>query len=184
MGNRSYKKLYLIVTEGSKTEPIYFSMFNHDEAIFRIKCLDSKGASAPPKLLAQMQKYLDQEGIKNTDEAWIIVDKDSWTNDQLQALHDWSQTEENFHLALSNPKFEYWLLLHFEEGNGIASSQNCSDRLLSHLPSYQKGSIDLKKLKPGINNAIMRAARRDHPPCEDWPKSTGTTVYRLVQKLI
>jgi hypothetical protein len=48
------------------------------------------------------------------------------------------KTEPQY-FALSNPKFEYWLLLHFNDGTGIASSRDCSDRLKRHLPGYDKG---------------------------------------------
>jgi hypothetical protein len=149
LGERSYRKLFLIVTEGSKTEPQYFSLFNNDDVLFRVKCLDSKGASAPPKLLAQMRRYLANEGLKASDEAWIVTDKDSWTDDQLKALYQWSLNQENFGFALSNPKFEYWLLLHFEDGNGIRSSRECTARLLTHLPNFEKGSLDIKKMQSG-----------------------------------
>jgi hypothetical protein len=84
---------------------------------------------------------------------------------------------------LSNPKFEYWLLLHFEDGNGVGTSRECTDRLIAHLPNYQKGSVDTRKLLAGVNDAVERAKRRDNPKCVDWPKMTGTTVYRLVEKI-
>jgi hypothetical protein len=35
-----------------------------------------------------------------------------------------------------------------------------------------------------INAAILRSKRRDTPPVKDWPKTNGTTVYRLVKKLL
>jgi len=35
-----------------------------------------------------------------------------------------------------------------------------------------------------IRNAIKRAEQKDKPLCSDWPKSTGTTVYRLVKKIV
>ncbi len=35
----------------------------------------------------------------------------------------------------------------------------------------------------GIADAIKRAKRKDNPPCEKWPQNTGTTVYRLVEKI-
>jgi hypothetical protein len=183
LGDRAYKKLYVIVTEGAKTEPQYFSMFNHDDMLFRIKCINSKDASAPPKLLGIMKKFLGEESLKDTDEAWIVIDKDSWTNEQLQSLLDWSKSKENFGFALSNPKFEYWLLLHFEDGNSVRSSQECTDRLVAHLPNFRKGFVDITKLKPGVENAIQRAKRKDNPPCEDWPKINGSTLYRLIEKL-
>jgi len=84
---------------------------------------------------------------------------------------------------MSNPKFEYWLLLHFEDGSGVRSSGDCSERLKKYLPNYNKG-IDIKRITPErILEAIYRAEKRDSPPCMDWPRGVGTTVYRLVKSL-
>ena len=70
-----------------------------------------------------MQQYLKDEDIKTTDEAWVVVDKDQWGDAQLNSLFRWSQSSTNFGFALSNPKFEYWLLLHFEDGNNVLARQ-------------------------------------------------------------
>ena len=58
-------------------------------------------------------------------EAWLVVDKDQWTDDQLIKLLEWSQKADNYGFALSNPKFEYWLLLHFEDASGVKNSRDC-----------------------------------------------------------
>ncbi len=102
-----------------------------------------------------MEGHLRQEALGSSDEAWLVVDKDQWTDEQLDQLHAWARTHDNYGFTLSNPKFEYWLLLHFEDGTGIASSRDCSDRL------------------------------RDNPPCTDWPRALGgTTVYKLVENIL
>jgi hypothetical protein len=31
--------------------------------------------------------------------------------------------------------------------------------------------------------AVKRARQRDNPPCVDWPHTTGTTVYKLVESI-
>ena len=132
-----------------------------------------------------MQDHLKKEALKKSDEAWLVVDKDQWTNGQLAQLNGWSQAANNYGFALSNPKFEYWLLLHFEDGTGIASSQDCSDRLKRHLPDYDKGIDPRKFPRQTIDEAIRRAKQRDNPPCPDWPRSIGgTTVYRLVENIL
>jgi hypothetical protein len=76
-----------------------------------------------------MAEYLRQESLKKSDEAWLVVDKDQWSNEQLEQLLRWAQGSDNYGFALSNPKFEYWLLLHFEDGEGISSSRACLERL-------------------------------------------------------
>jgi hypothetical protein len=124
---------------------------------------------------------LKGEKLRNTDEAWLVVDKD---NSQLLELHQWTQQTNQYGFALSNPKFELWLLFHYEDGKGIISSRSCTERLRKYLPSYDKG-IDTRNITPDmIDAAILRAKMKDIPPCHDWPHKPGTTVYRLVERLI
>jgi hypothetical protein len=122
--------------------------------------------------------------LRKSDEAWLVVDKDNWTDGQLSELHAWSTKKKNYGFALSNPKFEYWLLLHFENGAGVSSSRDCSERLKRYLPDYDKG-IDTRNITESmLDDAIRRARSRDTPPCADWPRNVGTTVYRLIEKII
>lgn len=185
VGDRRYRKLIVIAAEGSKTEPQYFSLFNSQESVIKPYCLKGHHDSAPPKVLKRMKDYLENSGLRSTDEAWLVVDRDNWTEEQLAQLYLWSKQAENYGFALSNPRFEYWLLLHFEEGNGISGAQDCSDRLRGFLPHYKKNIDPRKFTLDTIEAAISRASQRDNPPCTDWPHLVGsTTVYRLVRKLL
>jgi hypothetical protein len=182
IGTRRYKRLFVISTEGCVTEPQYFNMFNNDTNVLHVKVLYNQ-ASDPGSVLKEMKKHLKKFELEKDDQAWLVIDKDQWQDTQINPLYTWSTTDEKYGLALSNPMFEYWLLLHFEEPSGISSSKNCSDKLKRHLPGYKK-RIDDKKLRPLIPGAIDRAKRQDSPPRRDWPKTTGSTVYRLVEELI
>jgi hypothetical protein len=186
LGERRYRKLFVISVEGVKTEPQYFEIFNkNDQNIIKVNCLKGNYQSSPLQVLKRMEKYLKIENLKKTDEAWLVIDMDQWSTDQIKQLFSWSQSNENYGLALSNPTFEFWLLLHFEDGKKISSANECLDRLKQYLPGYKKG-IDIRKFTPEvIHNAIQRAKQRDNPPCMDWPRTIGvTTVYRLVEKLV
>ncbi len=186
LGKRPYQKLFIIASEGSITEIEYFQMFNTGRSILRVKCIEKKSTkSAPYYVLKQIKAFLKNESFRNSDEAWLVVDKDNWTDSQLSELFQWTKGAKNYGFALSNPQFEYWLLLHFEDGNGIRTPKHCTERLEIYYPNYNKG-ID-RKLFPisNINAAIQRAKARDNPPCTNWPQIFGcTTVYKLVQKLI
>lgn len=184
LGERRYRRLFFISVEGLATEPQYFSIFNDLDLIIHVECLKGRNESSPIHVLQRMKKYLKETKLRASDEAWLVVDKDQWTEEQLTKLHAWSQEHNNYGFALSNPKFEYWLLLHFEDGANISSARECSQRLNRYLPDYQK-AIDTRKITQDmIDAAIRRAKGRDNPPCLDWPRSTGTTVYRLVAKLL
>lgn len=183
LGERRYKKLFVIAAEGSQTEQQYFSLFT--TAVVRVECLRSGKASSPPQVLARMRRRLKEINLRPEDEAWLVIDKDQWLDAQIDELAGWTDSKRHRFLALSNPKFEYWLLLHFDDGARIRTSTECDARLGRFLPDYDKG-IDHSKFPPtAIREAVERASRRDTPRCSDWPRRPGcTTVYRLVERIL
>ena len=183
-GERRYKKRFIIAAEGVKTEPLYFALFDDCDAAIQVKCLKGARASAPPNVLKRMDNYLRSEGLRKSDEAWLVVDKDQWTDTQLRELHEWSKKRDNYGFALSNPTFEFWLLLHFEKGTGIASSSDCARRLKRFLPDYDKDIKASVFTTKRINDAVNRAKTKDNPPAEDWPRTSGSTVYKLVENIL
>jgi hypothetical protein len=184
-GTRPYRTLFLVAVEGKRTEPDYFSLFQGQNAAIRLRCLPARGDSAPPQVVKRIEEFIAREGLRSSDEAWIVADRDHWTEDQLNALYDWSKKGQNRRVAVSNPCFEFWLLLHFEEGHGIATFREVRERLRRHLPDYGKGIDSRSFTRERIGDAIRRASGKDTPPSPDWPRNPGnTTVYRLVKKLL
>lgn len=184
-GNRRYRRLYVVAVEGDKTEPQYFGLLNDSQSIVQINCLKGRHNSSPHGVLKRMKEHLKREALQGSDEAWLVVDKDNWNDEQLRALFEWSQSHSNFGLALSNPCFEYWLLLHFDEGDGISAKAECLHRLKRHIPNYSKGIDCSLFTEVRIRMAIAHAKRRDSPPCSDWPRIPGgSTVYRLVERIM
>ncbi len=183
-GQRRYKRMYILAVEGAVTEIQYFNILNNENIVVHIHCLRGNHKSAPKNVLERMEKYLNINELNDNDQAWLVVDKDQWTDGQLNELFQWSQQKDNYGFALSNPKFEYWLLLHFEDGNGVSNSRQCTDKLKLHLPDYQKHINPREFTIDKIKRAIQRAKIKDNPPCSDWPRSTGTTVYRLVEQIM
>jgi hypothetical protein len=176
--------MFVVSVEGTKTEPQYFAVLNGKTSIVRVHCLPGSSGSAPKKVLKRMRDYLQKEALREDDEAWLVVDKDQWTDAHLDELHAWSQESKQFGFALSNPKFEFWLLLHFEDGAGASSAKECETRLRRHLPAYDKG-VSASDVPPAsIAQAVARARVRDSTRA-DWPRSPGvTTVYRLVERIL
>jgi hypothetical protein len=182
-GQRRYKRMFVIVAEGTVTEQEYFRLLS-EESIIHIQCLRNRGKLTPKDALLRVREYISKEGLKKTDEAWVVVDKDSWAEEHLASLHSWAQSRPNYGFALSNPKFEFWLLLHFEDAKGAGTSEQCSRKLAKHLPDYDKHLDARKFTRERIKAATDRAKKRDVPPCADWPRKTGTTVYKLVEKIL
>jgi len=180
---KAHRKIFIIAAEGRRTEPQYFNRFNSSKSVIHIECLKSGTDSAPRDVLKRMRTRIKEKGLNDGDEAWLVVDRDHWDEAQLKELLAWSRARDNYGFALSNPNFEYWLLLHFEEGDDVPNAAVCASRLKRHLPGYDK-SIVSDRLMPGVGAAVDRARRKDTPPCADWPRATGTTVYKLVEKLL
>jgi RloB-like protein len=191
MGTLRYKKLFIVVTEGTKTEPEYFKLLKKkrnaaagEDALIEVTCSGPKHGNSPRQVLKTMKDSLKKgTRIRDLDEAWLVVDKDNWSEDQLRELHDWSTQKANRGFALSNPNFEYWLLLHFEDGTKLASAKDCLNRLKQHLPNYDKGVGASDFRLDRVKDATERAKRQDKD-WPDWPRSTGTTVYRLVERIL
>ena len=180
---RSYRKIFLIATEGTRTEPIYFDMFNSRQATIHVKILSTKKHdSSPPQVLQLAEGFVKEKGLNKKDEVWLVIDRDQWTEEQLRGVLRGCQGA-SFNLAVSNPQFEYWLLLHFEDGSGVTRSRDCTQRLRRHLPHFEKSHLEVQKVEPGIPDAISRAEAKDNRPCEDWPRTNGSTVYRLAKRL-
>ena len=182
-GIKHYRKLFVVAAEGAKTEPHYFKIMGDLQSDVTVKRLKGN-KSSPLYVLKKMKNYLEKNELKVSDEAWIVVDKNSWRDDQLIQLHNWAQERNNYGFALSNPNFEYWLLLHFEDGTSIRSPNDCTDRLKQHIPNYDKQISANKITKENVSSAIHRAKLRDNPPCANWPQNLGcTTVYKLVENI-
>ena len=176
--------MFVIATEGEKTEPSYFAIFR-DDLVIHVHCVKGDHKSSPKQVLHRMKQHLERNGITKNDEAWLVVDRDTWSEEDLLQLHEWSQGASNRGFALSNPKFEYWLLLHFEDGTELGTPRALSRRLRRHLPNYDKGVDARNVTKAMIREAVCRAKGRDSPPCTDWPRQPWrTTVYRLVYNIL
>jgi hypothetical protein len=185
LGERRYRKMFVVSVEGLKTEPQYFAVFNGSNSIVRVNTIPGSSDSSPHQVLKRMRTHLRKEGLRASDEAWLVVDKDQWTVEQLDELYAWSQESERYGFALSNPKFEFWLLLHFDDGAGATTAAQCELRLRRWLPAYDKGVSAADFPRDRVEQAVARARRRDTPQCQRWPSTPGvTTVYRLVERIL
>lgn len=183
---RERRKLFVIATEGKRTEQVYFEVFRGDE--FRknitIRVLPTKkGESAPKYVYERLRRYVRDIGVEAGDEVWAVVDVDQWGNDALDNLC-LQCAQSGFQVAASNPCFELWLLLHQEYPPRPQLAKACERELERLLGRYDKSDYDVDKLIPHLLIAIKHARRLDSNPADAWPRITATRVYLLVAKLI
>ena len=64
------------------------------------------------------------------------------------------------------------------------SSRECLHRLKKYISDYAK-DIDLQLIsREMIDSAIKRARLRNNSGPDGWPKAIGTTVYKLVERIL
>lgn len=122
LARQDYKKLFVILTEGKKTEPNYFAGFK--------KAIESSGShdviveiigvgEATVRLLPFADDFIEQFGLENA-EIWLVTDKDDFPDAQFNELvrqckkrNDKKHLNNYWHCAWSNECFELWFILHF-----------------------------------------------------------------------
>lgn len=201
-------KLYLIAAEGDKTEATYFqtieSLFKeanissvHVEFIDRTE--EDKTKSAPQhvyKTITDIEEQLINKGYsidEKRDELWVIIDVDEYDNrkNSLEALKQASIEKQYFNVALSNPCFEVWLILHYQDidalGQVVEKNMKQRPKLCKQVLSRLRDAVfktytELFELTP---IAIERAKKL--PQCEVnksfLEKNICTDVYLLLKKL-
>lgn len=183
LGNRRYRFLFLLSVEGAVTEQQYFNFFKNDDSIIQIECINKKNRSSPIEVLKAIKRTLSKVDLKKDDEAWLIIDKDQWPDEHIKELFEWSKEKHNYYFALSNPCFEYWLLLHFENPSSKITKNSCIVRLKRYLPGYDKNISASKFTDEKIGMAISRAESQISSQDGAWPITTGTTVYKLIKNI-
>ena len=186
VGGIRRKKRIIIATEGTNTEPAYFMHLNKLHGSDLVIPIKRDTHPSPPQVLRDLKLYLNQTGMREYDEYWIVSDVDYWTDPQKQTIEEWCDEcpETNF-LVASNPCFELWLILHFEDAPEFKTSKSCKRYYLDYL-GRNNTVEDFKIIKfIHLKNAIERAKARDEYRNTRWPKESGvTTVYKLAIKYI
>jgi len=179
---------YVICVEGRVTEKEYFRIFKCQDATIDIQIINNKSKSHPKYVFDKLKEYLANNELKPSklNKAWMVIDRDPGDRSEAQLSQVFNDClKHNYNFALSNPCFELWILFHFlnPSSGEVNTAKKCRDRLKIVLPNYAKNNVEINKLRSKIKFAIETAKIKDNPPCEDWPRKVGTTVYKLVEKL-
>ena len=72
LGARRYRKMFILATEGAKTEPLYFNMFNNGNTVIHVKCLKGNKQNSPEHVLKRMNDYLKGNRLYATHDHNLI----------------------------------------------------------------------------------------------------------------
>lgn len=113
--NKSNANLFVIATEGQRTEVDYFNDLAkyYENSKVQVKVLDKIDSNSSPRDVLKLDQFKKEYGLDKDDELWMVIDRDSqsWDENQIAEIARLCQ-QKHYYLALSNPCFEFWLLLH------------------------------------------------------------------------
>ena len=187
-------KTILIVTEGEKTEPNYLiGLRNHlklQAADIHVVKADGTDPLSVVGCAVELRDQRKREAKRGCtvpyDSVWAVFDTERADtnpklNDALQKARG-----QKVNVALSNPCFEFWILLHDEYTT--AQFAKCEDVIRRikdrHFPGYEKRSVDADQYIPKIPAAI-----RNSEQCREYHKMAGvdgnpsTDVDLLVREM-
>src|SRR5579862_1106584 len=162
---KEVKKRILIVCEGEVTERYYFSDLGHQtRSLVR---LTIKSGGTPKTLVeyavelkvdAEQAAKREKDQNLTYDSVWCVFDVDEhpFVPEARQQARD-----NRIEVAVSNPCFELWALLHFQDCRGHIDRRSIQRLCRQHMPGYEKRlSCDL--LMPRYKDALRRSERLEH----------------------
>ncbi|MEA3224517.1 MAG: RloB family protein [Planctomycetota bacterium] len=195
-GSKEPRKSILIVSEGSKTEPIYF---NSLKSILRLAMVDVDvvGEGVAPITvvdraieLRQERKRLAKRSLTKAayEIVYCVIDVEAPRAESLSRAVDKARANK-LEAILSNPCFEYWYILHFRKTSApFNTSQDAKSVLRQEHPDYRESDTTIfDVVYPSTGDAIKRAKevlREQHGGAEDLSDCNPSThVHRIVEYL-
>lgn len=195
-GARRPGRCILIVCEGAETEPNYFASLREYLKLSTISVKIEDRAGAPISVVeaarAQVQKRKQDIRDGRTDAppfeaAWCVFDVENPNRNQTFDRAVQVADQNDFQLAVSNPAFEFWYLLHFEPTTRpFVDGNELKDYLKRYLPAYHPALPVFDGLVSSIRTAIRNARNilENSPYREQRFPNPSTRVHLLVEELI
>lgn len=184
---RTPRYVLRVLTEGERTEPDYLSLWVRRNAHVHLDLADT--GMTPDALVRQAKRDLRgqprRRAARDFDQIWCVFDTDEHEN-LAHAIDDARQSKIS--MAVSNPCFELWLVLHAQERTAYIARRDVQ-RLSNEL-----GLSDGKRVADAARNTLVEAFEtakdraqaldQRHAGNDSPPRSNPSTdVWRLVDQL-
>jgi hypothetical protein len=187
VGSLRDDRLFIIACDDTYAPKQYFDFFRLTRVqIHVVPTLD--GTSAAAHVLTRLLSFEHHDD----DERWLVLDVDHALNGGHVAsfMEALKRAEDNgINVALSNPCFELWLLLHHQSESECSQLRNAADvttTLRTKLGSYNKTRLNQAHFPlESVPLACSRAKTIDGPCAhKNVPDNPSTRVYRLMESII
>ena len=163
----------LVVIGSLRTEQDYLIGLRDSARTRAVDIQIVRKARSPQAVVAHAADYVARVS-DDFDQVWCVYDVDEF--DVGPAARD--ANRRRFELAVSDPCFELWLLLHHENCTSFQNGyRELERRLRRHVAGYDKTRLDFGDYADGIADAIRRAEKLG----ETGNPSTG--MWRLAMRI-
>ncbi len=190
---RNPKRRFIVVCEGKNSEPLYLRALARRSPT----ALELYEGAGTPEVIAKfaIEKALELGVIgkrrkklawyERADQAWAVFDRDEHHHfDEAVRLCE----ENGINIARSNPCFEVWLILHYEDFHKPDPRDKVFAHLCSLCPSYKDGkgrSADFNELLENLEQAEKRAIAQCEARANEGDRHAppSTTVHTLTKAM-
>jgi hypothetical protein len=194
VASREDRKYFLIVSEGTRTEKLYFEYLGKQLPANMVNTVVVDGAGINTVAVVRRAMMLREQRSKNKnapdyDEVWAVYDKDDFPAKDYRAAIELAR-KEGIESGHSNESFELWYVLHFADLEAAVGRKVYIERLSNVLKvDYKKSDATIAPLihKNGnINKAIARGYQLEqlHAGTAAANASPYTRVYVLAERLM
>ena len=153
---------FLIVCEGTKTEPHYFeALIKNYISTVREVTIEGEGRATVALVdrTLEIKQELERKNAMSFDRVWVVFDKDDFDdfNDAIKKAN-----KLGFHSAWTNEAFELWYYLHFEYlDTGIGRADYIKKLEESFKEKLGDSHFEYKKGNPDIYSLLQQYGRED-----------------------
>ncbi len=185
----------LIVCEGEKTEPHYLiALRNHLKLSQANIKIDPDSDSSPTSVVKYTKELIKQNEKDPFDHVFCVIDRDRHTDfyTAIAQINGYKNENTKLHSIVSNPCFEYWILLHFTYTTklfGTSGESPCKDLikndLQTYIPDYEKGDQTIMSpiIKSGLDMAVTNTKRANMMAQKNATNTPTTQMDELVEYL-
>ncbi|HKY40151.1 MAG TPA: RloB family protein [Polyangiaceae bacterium] len=185
---RDPKFRILLVCEGAVTEREYFKGVRHHFRNQRVHVEVPEHPGVPLTVVETAQRLAEaalQDAKQQRDDnlkfdsVWAVFDMDA--HPHLPEAQKLAATN-GIEVALSNPCFELWALLHIEEQRAHIERHAVASRLRRYFPDYEK-LLPFENLIANYELAVERAKSLEAEAAHhgDPGRNPSTAVYKLTE---
>ncbi len=179
--------LIVIASEDTYAVQQYFERFRTRRVQF-VVIPTEEGRSAPNDVAARLDDFKREYIMQPGDQLWFCADKDHWADSGhidtlVQVLRHCRQAD--YQIAISNPCFELWLLLHFEEAHPPVGCKcgEIASRLSAVVGGYDKTACDRLPIDAEMVRAAVARAKALDIDLSLIPAAPLTRVYQILEVL-